>query len=371
MEESLRRAKEYSKRQIQLTIIQIVLTLAFLLIMLFSRASLFLKDIVTECSQNFYLQVGLYFILFAGIYYLVFIGLDFYSDFLLEHKFLLSNQTVFGWLKKSIKKGLLALVILLMSAEALYFFLRRFPNSWWIPATAAWLLLTILLGKITPTLIIPLFYKCTPLLNTELKERLLGLSRNCGIKVKDVFEIQLSKDTKKANAAVAGLGKSRQILLGDTLLKNYSNEEIESVFAHELGHICLRHIWNILGFGTVTSLACFYLTYLLFEAGVNLFGFDYIINIAAFPLLALILMAVGLILMPIQNGYIRLLEKKADMFALSHIQNKQSFASAITKLGEQNLSNPSPSRLVELLLYTHPPISKRLRYTAKEITDNL
>lgn len=119
----------------------------------------------------------------------------------------------------------------------------------------------------------------------------------------------------------------------------------------------------------MTSLACFYLTYLLFEAGVNLFGFDYIYNIAAFPLLA-----VGLILMPIRNGYLRLLEKRVDMFALGRIQNKQSFVSAITKLGEQNLSDPSPGRLVELLLYTHPPISKRLRFAkekSEEITDNL
>jgi len=369
VEEDLRRAKQYSKRQIQLTIIQLFLTVAYLLIMLFFDASLFLKNMVAGWSQNFYLQVGLYFIVFAGIYYLLFAGLDFYSDFLLEHKFLLSNQTVLGWLKKSIKKGLLALLMLLVAAEALYFFLKHFPNSWWLLASAAWLLLTIVLGKITPVLIIPLFYKCSPLANSVLKERLLSLGRNCGVGVKDVFEIRLSKETKKANAAVAGFGKGRRILLGDTLLKNYSDEEIEAVFAHELGHVRLCHTWKILGFGTVTSLACFYLTYLLFEAGVGLFGFDHIYNIAAFPLLALVLMALGLILMPVQNGYMRLLEKQADMFALGRIQNRQSFASAITKLSAQNLADPSPSKLVELLLYTHPPISRRLRY-AREKEEN-
>jgi len=373
MQEDLRRAKQYSKRHVQLTIIQLALTLAFLLILLFSGVSMFLKDLVAGWSRNFYLQVGLYLTLFAGIYYLVFVGLDFYSDFLLEHKFMLSNQTILGWLKKSIKKDLLALVMLLVVGEGLYFFLRRFPNNWWLPATAAWFLLTIVLGKITPVLIIPLFYKCIPLENTELKERLLKLSKGCGVGVKDVFEIHLSKDTKKANAAVAGLGKNRRILLGDTLLDNFSDEEIEAVFAHELGHIRLWHTWKILGFGSIASLACFYLTYLLFEAGISLFGFDHIYNIAAFPLLALVLMALGLILMPMQNGYMRLLEKQADMFALSHIQNKQCFASAITKLGEQNLSDPSPGKLVELLLYTHPPITKRLRYARgkEEIPENL
>ena len=363
------RAKQYSKLQIQLTIIQLFLTVIFLLILLFSGASSLLTSMVVGWSQNFYLQVGLYLTIFLAVYYLLFVGLDFYGSFLLEHKFLLSNQTILGWLKKSIKKGLLALLMLLVTAEGLYFFLRHFPNSWWLLATAAWLLLTIVLGKITPVLIIPLFYKCSPLANNALKERLLSLSKNCGVGVKDIFEIRLSKDTKKANAAVAGLGKGRRILLGDTLIKNYSDEEIEAVFAHELGHIRLWHTWKILGFGTAASLACFYLTYLLFKAGISLFGFDQIYNIAAFPLLALVLIALGLILMPVQNGYMRLLEKQADMFALSHIHNQKDFASAITKLGAQNLADPSPNKWVELLLYTHPPISRRLRY-AREKEEN-
>ncbi|MBA7704723.1 Protease HtpX [subsurface metagenome] len=254
------------------------------------------------------------------------------------------------------------MLMLLVATETLYFFLRQFPNHWWLPATAAWVLLTIVLGKITPALIIPLFYKCSPLANEELKERLLQLCKNCGVGAEQVSEVQLSKDTRKANAAVAGFGKGRRILLADTLLKNYSDEETEAIFAHELGHLHLFHIWKILGFGAAISLASFYLTFLLFRAKLSFFGFDQIYDIAAFPLLALILMLLGLILIPVQNGYLRHLEKQADTFALDHIQNRQSFVSAITKLGNQNLSDPSPSRLEELLLYTHPPISKRLRY---------
>jgi len=362
MGDNLTQAKRYSRAKTRLTIIQLFLTAAFLIIMLLSGTSALLKNLVTGWNRNFYLQVGLYLVIFGGIYYLLFVGLDFYSGFLLEHKFLLSNQTVFGWLKKSIKKGLLSLLILLVSAEALYFFLRHFPNHWWLSATAAWLLLTIVLGKITPALIIPLFYKCSPLANTELKERLLRLGKSCGVAIEQVFEVQLSKDTQKANAAVAGLGKGRRILLGDTLLKDYSEDEIEVIFAHELGHVRMLHIWKILGLGAVVSLVSFYLTFLLLRAGAGFFAFNEIYDIAAFPLLALILMIVGLILMPMQNGYLRHLEKQADAFALNHIQNKGSFISAITKLGEQNLSDPSPGRLEELLLYDHPPISKRLRY---------
>jgi len=364
MEETLTKAKQYSKLKTRLTVSQLLLTAVFLIIMLLSGASVFLRDLVAGWSRNFYLQVGLYLAIFGGIYNLLFVGLDFYGSFVLEHKFQLSNQTVFDWLKKSIKKGLLSLLMLLPAAEALYFFLRHFPNHWWLLTTAAWLLLTIVLGKIAPVLIIPLFYKCSPLANRELKERLLRLSKNCGVGVEEVFEVQLSKDTQKANAAVAGFGKGRRILLGDTLLRNYSDDEIEAIFAHELGHVCLLHTWKILGFGAAISLVSFFLTYLLFERGLSFFGFDQIYDIAAFALLALVLMLMGLLFMPIQNGYMRHLEKQADIFAIGQQEDPQSFSSAMTKLANQNLIDPSPSRCVELLFYDHPPISKRLRYVS-------
>ena len=189
-----------------------------------------------------------------------------------------------------------------------------------------------------------------------------GQGQNCGVPVKEVYEIQLNNDTRKANALVAGLGQNRRIFVGDTLLNSCSGEEIEAVFAHEAGHVRLCHTWIILGFGTLISLASFYLASLLFGRSLGMFGFGEIYDLAALPLLGLILMAVAVLFMPIQNGFMRYLEKQADMFATSHISDGRSFRSAITKLSNQNLSDPSPSRLVEIFLYTHPPLSKRLGY---------
>lgn len=211
MEETSVRAKEYSRQRTRLTVYQLLLTLAFLTVMLFSGVSILLRDIVASWSQNFYLQVGLYLVIFSIVYYVVFVGLDFYGGFLLERKFLLSTQTILYWLKQSIKKWLLSFAVFLVAAEALYTFLKHFPNNWWLLATAGWFLLAIVLGKIAPVLIIPLFYKCDPLDNNVLKERLLKLCKTCGVGIKRVYEIQLSKETRKANAAVAGLGKSRRI----------------------------------------------------------------------------------------------------------------------------------------------------------------
>jgi STE24 endopeptidase len=362
MEENLKQSKQYSKLKVGISIIQFILTIVFFLVMAVSRASVLLADTVKSHTGNFYLQVGLYLIIFGCIYYLIFLPLNFYEDFLLEHKFHLSNQTLAGWAIRSFKKLLISLPILLLAAEALYLALRYFEDYWWLPVTAAWLFMTVILSKIAPILIIPLLYKCQPLADSELKKKLLELGERCGVRIKNVFEIKLSKETKKANAAVAGFGKGRRILLGDTLMKNYTADEIEAVFAHELGHVRLLHTWKILGFGTIVSAACFYLTSLLFGRSVNILGFENIYDIAAFPLLLLFLLLVGFALVPIQNGYTRHLEKQADIFALARTADSRNLASALSKLSVQNLSDPSPGRLVKLFFYDHPPIAERLAY---------
>jgi STE24 endopeptidase len=366
MEEVSKEAKRYSRVKIRLTITQLVLSVVFLIVMLLSGASARLKEVVWGLSKNFYLQVGLYLVVFAVVYDLLFVGLDFYGGYLLEHKFGLSNQTMSGWVKKSMKKWLLSLGLLLIGGEGLYFFLRCFPKHWWLWATGAWFLFTVVLQRVLAVLIIPLFYKCQPVTNEELRERLFNLGRKCGVAIREVFEIHLSKETKKANAAVAGWGKGRRILLGDTLLDKYTEEEIEAIFAHELGHIRLMHIGKILVFGALVSSVSFYATFVLFNAGTGLYGVEEIHDVAGFPLLALILTGVGLLLLPVQLGYLRHLERNADMFAVEHIEKAESFRSALRKLAEQNLIDKSPGKLEELLLYDHPPVSKRLRYTQND-----
>jgi len=368
-EQSFERARKYSRIKTKFTILRLFLTAVFLLILLLSGLSTYLEELTAGWFENFYLRLAGYMVLFCGVGYCVFLIPEFYTGYTLEHKFNLSNQTVLDWFKQDLKKSLLALVVLLIAAEVLFLVLRHFPNGWWFFATMAWLLLTIIIGKITPIVIVPLFYKCVPLESDEIKEKLLNLGKKCRVPVKDVFELGLSKETQKANAAVAGFGKNRRILLGDTLLNNYSADEIEAVFAHELGHIRMLHIWKIIAFGTVFSLLSFYLTYLVYGWAIELFAFDNIYDIAAFPLLCLILLLVGLILTPVQLAFSRRLEKQADFFALEKIQNPQNFSSAMTKLSEQNLSDPSPSKLEIVLLYDHPAMPKRLEYIQARCKD--
>ena len=358
--------KEYSRQKIRLSIYRTVLTFVFLILVLITGGSSFLRNHVTSWSESFYVQVLFYLIIFRIIYDLIFLALDYYSSFILEHKFSLSNQTFFDWIKQGLKKWLLSVLLFLVVAEAFYAILKYFPNNWWIAAMAGWFVLTILLGKIAPVLIIPLYYKCTKIEDNELKERLLKLSESCNVKVSEVYEIQLSKETKKANAAVVGFGKNRRILLADNLQENYTIDEIEAIFAHELGHICLHHITKIFAFGAVVTFIVFYLAYLSFNGSMTIFGFDHVYDIAAFPLLLLIFSIAGLIFLPVQNGFTRHLEKQADLFAIIQIQNSENFASALSKLGKQNLSDPAPSKIVRFFFYSHPPISERISYTNKK-----
>ncbi len=364
MAQNSTRARQYSVLKMRLVIVQVLLTAAFLVLMLFSQAGLLLKQLAVSATGNFYLQLGLYLLEFGAVYYLLFVGLDFYSGFVLERRFGLSRQSLGAWLKQSLRKTFLLSLAALAAAELFYLLLRNFPNTWPLPATALWVLIAVTLGKIAPIVIIPLLYKCVPLTDKELERNLLNLSRKFGVPVKRVFEVQLSTDTEKANAAVAGMGKSRRILLADTLLRNFSNEEIEAVFGHELAHIALQHWLKLTVFGTAVSLATFYLTYLVFRPAVDFLGFDAVHDLAAFPLLVLILTSVTLVLIPLQNIYLRYLEKRADLLALSRVPAKEGFISAMKKLAGQNLSDPSPAKAVEFLFYTHPPISERIRYAA-------
>jgi STE24 endopeptidase len=361
MQENQKRAKLYSKLKTRVIVIQVVGVAVFLGVFLFSGASTLLAQMVKRWSDNFYLQVALYFLILEAMFFIPYIALAFYSGFILEHRFELSNQTLSGWLKKRLKLELLGIPLMLILVETLYLLLKYAPNTWWLWMTAACVLLVVVLARIAPRVIIPIFYKCRPLTNTQLKQRLLKLAQDWGVSIKDVFEMQVSKETKTANASVAGFGRSRRILLDDTLLANYSADEIEAVFAHELGHERLLHIWKGFAFGTIASLISLYLISLLFQAGLRWFGFSFVYEIGAFPLLGLIGMIIALIFVPIDNWYSCRQEIQADRFALERISQKASFISALTKLADQDLEDPSPSKLRILFLYTHPPTSQRLK----------
>jgi len=321
--------------------------------------------LLRRATENYHLQLSGYLLVLAVAGCLLFLGLDFYGDVVLERRYGLSNQTVAGWLVRSTKEWGLSTLLIVGVLNLVYAVIRSLPHWWWLVAAVGWFVLLVLISKITPAVIVPLFYKMVPLQDSALADRLLALAGRCGVHVKRVFEIKLSKETNKANAAVVGWGRNRRIVIGDTLLTLCSDDEIEAVFAHELGHVALHHTWKLLAGSAASFVIGFYLLYLVLSPSAAALGFAGPADIAAVPLLMLWIAVFGFLSKPLQTAYSRRLEKQADLFILDKVEKPETLVSALTKLADRNLSDPHPSRLVEALFYTHPPIAKRIDYLRK------
>jgi STE24 endopeptidase len=287
--------------------------------------------------------------------------LQYYSGFYLEHKHNLSNQTFRAWLWEGFKGFLVGVPITVPLLLALFYCLKSFGSLWWLPVGSVLFFLSVVLARLAPVLIFPLFYTFKPLPDGELKSTILGLCQSVGMSVEGVYVFDMSKNTKKANAAFTGIGKSKRIILGDTLVANFRNDEIESVFAHELGHYRLKHIWTMLGIGTVSSFLGLYLTAQAYEVSLSWFGFSGIDRLAALPLLALWLGVYSLLVSPLTNAISRSHEWAADRYAISLTRNGEAFANALQKLARINLADVSPHPVVEFLFHSHPSIEKRVR----------
>lgn len=352
-------SKKYSAQKHISTLSGVCITVLYLVFMLLLGSNI-LKSYLWYITTNQYLLIALYLFAFTLLLELFTIPLHLYSGFLLEHLFKLSHQTFLGWIRDELKKFLLSTVFLIFLGEVMYLFLRNFPGSWWILTSIVWISVSIIMAKLAPVLIFPLFYKIVPLEREDIREGFLKLAEGTGITIEGVYKINLSKKTRKANAALAGLGSTRRVLLGDTLLDSYSPAELNSVFAHELGHHVYHHIGKLLTLGVITSFAGFALCHYTMINALPFFGFQYIHDIAAFPLLCLVFAFFGALLLPIQNACSRRWERACDKYAIKKTNNPQAFISTMEKLADQNLADRAPNRIIELLFYDHPPIAQRI-----------
>ncbi len=258
-------------------------------------------------------------------------------------------------------KGLLvSLVIGIPILLTFYFILNTFYSLWWLPFAIIMFFISVVLSQIFPVLIFPIFYKVTPIEDETLKEKIKSLGQKAGIKVENVYKFNMSKNTKKANAAFTGLGKTKRIILGDTLLDKYSVEEIETVIAHELGHYKKKHIVKNILIGTASSFLTLFVIALLYQNSLSWFGFDSITQVSALPLLALWSMLIGIIQSPLGNILSRKFEYEADEYAVIETKNPLAFKNTLEKLTDQNLGDKEPHPFVEWFFYSHPSIKNRI-----------
>jgi STE24 endopeptidase len=359
-------SRRYNRIKRWLGIADFVLGLAFLIVLLAMGWTGTLRDFAYRlASQNYSLAVFYYVLALLLIGKVLGFPLDLYG-FRLEQHYNLSNQKARSWLWDELKGLLISLVLASIVVELLYLVIRHYIQHWWLVAWAAFLALFVLLAQLAPVVLFPIFYRFEPLENEELKRRLVLLSERAGTRVRGVYKWNLSEKSKKANAALTGLGATRRIILADTLLDRYSDDEIEAVLAHELGHHVHKHILKAIFVQAGITLVGFWLAnevlrYAVYRGDM----FAGMADFANLPLLVLVSTLLSFLLMPAMNAYSRFNERQADRYCFQSVASVDPFISSMTKLAEQNLAEKTPSRWVEWLFHSHPSITHRVTAARK------
>lgn len=359
--ERQREAKAFARLRHRLLALEMVLGGCFVLALLGSGLSGMWQRWALAWTSQPVLVVAAYFLLFYVTYTVVMSPLEYYGGFRLPHRYGLSNQTLGGWLADQVKGGLIGLGLGLVIVEVVYSLLRTMPHLWWLIAAVFMLLFTVVLASLTPVLLVPLFYKLTPLDDAELAARLERLAQRADRSVRGVYTVNLSSRSKAANAMVMGLGSTRRIVLGDTLYEDYQADEIEAIMAHELGHQARHDLWWGLAVQSVLTLVGLYLAHLALSWGVSVWGFSGPEDVSTMPYLALLMGVFLVVSTPLANAFSRWRERLADDYALWITGNPRAFVSAMVRLANQNLADVDPEPWVELLLHSHPALGKRIR----------
>lgn len=354
-------ARRYNRINRFLTVADAMLGLELMLVLWLSNGSNELRDLSFSLGfQNYAFALFLYVLFLSLIGKLLSLAVDYYS-FRLDREYQLSHQRMRSWVWDQVKGFLVSLVISALLAELLYACIRQWPQAWWIVCWAFFLGLFVLFAQLAPIVLFPIFYHFKPLENEGLRERLTQLSARAGTKVRGVYEWMLSEKSEKANAALTGLGNTRRIILADTLLSKYSDDEVEAVLAHELGHHVHKHILKSILMQAGISFQGFWLLKLVVRYSyqeANWFNSQY--DFANLPLIVLVASGLSLVLLPALNAYSRFNERQADRYAWLNIASIEPFISAMNKLAVQNLSERNPPRWVEILFNSHPPVGKRI-----------
>jgi STE24 endopeptidase len=342
-----------------------------ILVYLLLHGSIRIRDFAESVSSSQPITVLIYVLLVGLVFKLIELPLAFYSGYVIEHRFNLSRQTIGDWVKDQLKGLALGVPLGVAAIELVYYFLRNHPESWWLYAGVAFVVFVIAVTNLAPVLLLPLFFKFRPVENVDLQDRVARLARRTGARVCGIFEWSLGAKTRKANAAVVGWGNTRRIIVSDTLLQNFSGEEIEVIMAHELCHHVKNHIWLGLALQSTLTILGFYALHQLLPYFSRVFGFRGPSDIASFPVLALSTTVLSLLVLPAVNYFSRWLETAADLYALDMTGDSLAFVSSMEKLADLNMADRTPNKIIEFIFYSHPSIEDRIKLAADRVGQNV
>jgi STE24 endopeptidase len=355
-------ARRYGHVSLALSLADMALDVVYLGIMalVFARpVDAWLSGFAAFAGEQSISRLAALFGVMIGIHLLVSLPLSFYSGFVVEHRFQLSNQSLGRWVMNWLKRTAFGIVLGGLLYVGLYWMIWHTGSYWWLIAAGVFFLFSVILGQLAPVVFLPLFYKIERLDDPVLTERMDRLAAGTGLTIEGVYRMGLSVDTVKANAMLAGLGRTRRVLMGDTLLEKFSPDEIEVIFAHEIGHHVHRHIPKMIAAGVVFSLVGFWMLdrLLVWWAGVPTAAE---VPTSSLPLVMFAMSVFGLLVSPLQNAISRHYERQCDRYALARTGHRDAYRSAFQKLARLNKDDPAPNPIEVFLLHSHPPIAERL-----------
>lgn len=302
------------------------------------------------------LQVQGFIWIYVGGWFLLATAINYFLGYRYQHRFGLSVQSSSDWVLDQIKRLTIILFLASLGLSLVYWLIANFPATWWIQAWAGFGLFMLITMFIAPVVIMPLFNKFTPLGAGPLQQRLLEMARLVGANIEGVYVMDMSRRTTGLNAMFTGIGSTRRIILGDTMLKQCSQGEIEVVLAHELGHYHFNHLFKIYFLSVVVAGAALSLTWQVLGVLSDLPA------MAVLPLLVLVFQGMMLVLKPFNNTISRNFEIQCDQFALEMTRDPISFMTVMAKLADANLADIDPPYWLEYIMYSHPSIANRIRH---------
>lgn len=353
-------ARQYEKEKRILGIAGLLWSFIILAVFYFSGLS---EKIATMFPDGNLLWTFLaYGAFFLSALTLLSLPLSYISGYHHEHRWNFSNLTKKAWIWEQFKAYLVSLIFLYMVLALLLWVMDRFSNSWWLSAALVLAGVSVIFATLFPVLVLPLFNKYTPIEEEQLTGALENILIRGGLKSSGFFEQDMSRQTKKENAFLAGLGKTRRIVLADNLLHNMRIPEIESIIAHEVGHYRHAHIWKNISFGILQQILVFFLVHEIAQRALPGFLDSPRANLALLPMLGVLIGIIsGLLFGPLGQALSRQFEREADAYAHRSVSDIKNFQTALAGLADRNLSNAYPSWWVKLLYYSHPPIGERLK----------
>jgi len=366
--EQLAESRAYGRQKLYCQLVDMALDVTLLAVVTFFLArplDLWLESY--SALEVVWLRLGAFFLVIAAVQYVVSFPLALYAGFTLEHKYGLSRQTLFRWLRRDLLKNVLMLVFGLLMIEGLFWLIWLTGPYWWLAAAGASFVVSVVLGQLVPVLILPLFYKIERLDDDELAARFQRLAAGTSLRIEGAYRMKLSAETVKANAMLAGLGRARRVILGDTLLDGFTPDEVEVVLAHEIGHHVYHHIPKLIAGGLIFSAVSFFICdqVLVWWLGADGFSYDQL-PVHALPLLMLLVTLFSMVTSPLRNAVGRHFERQCDRYALQRTGLHDPYRSAFTKLARLNKSDPQPHPLETFLFHDHPPIAERLAMAEME-----